>query len=106
MIGVLESRTSLFFDSIEACNFTTFASPALGVPRFPGLLSGTMNFLGARLLSSTGEQLYVSDDFLNGKPLLEILAQPGQYLTTEIKFSSQSDRYRYLFPYGSVPLQD
>ena len=43
-------------------------------------MSGTLNYLGARLLSSTGEQLYASDDYLNGQPLVEVLAQPGQSL--------------------------
>ena len=43
-------------------------------------MSGTLNYLGARLLSSTGEQLYASDDYLNGQPLVEVLAQPGEFL--------------------------
>lgn len=76
-LGVLHARTPSFFDSVEPCNFTTIASPAIGIPRFPGRMSAVLNTLGAKLLSRTGEQLYAGDDYHSGKPLLEVMSQPG-----------------------------
>lgn len=59
-------------------NFTTFASPHLGV-RTPllGWHNHIWNVLGARTLSASGRQLFTVDSFRNtGKPLLEVLAEP------------------------------
>lgn len=78
VVGVLESRSPSLFETVEAVNFTTFASPAIGIPRFPSFVSRATSYLGARILSNTGQQIYVEDDYLNGKPLLELMAQPGE----------------------------
>jgi len=59
-------------------NFTTFASPHLGV-RTPlrGWHNHIWNVLGARTLSASGRQLFTIDNFRDtGKPLLEVLAEP------------------------------
>lgn len=76
-LGALESRQPSFFDVVEPVNFTTFASPAVGVPHFPTYISRLLNWFGPRVLSRSGAQLYATDDFLAGRPLLEVMAQPG-----------------------------
>lgn len=67
------------FNTVEPVNFTTFASPHLGV-RSPktGYQNDTWNWLGSNLLSVSGQQLYLTDNFRDtGRPLLDILADPG-----------------------------
>ncbi|BGP12286.1 hypothetical protein JCM10213_000018 [Rhodosporidiobolus nylandii] len=63
-IGILDSRQPSFFDEITPVNFATFASPAIGIPQYRTFWSSVFRFLGARLLSRTGEQLYEKDRFL------------------------------------------
>ncbi|KAL0253067.1 hypothetical protein SLS55_010517 [Diplodia seriata] len=66
-----------WFDKIEP-NFTTFATPHLGV-RTPliGVWNQMWNVLGARMLSASGRQLFTIDSFRNtGRPLLANLADP------------------------------
>ncbi|TVY31150.1 putative lipase [Lachnellula hyalina] len=73
-IGLLDSKG--FFDKIKPVNFTTFASPHLGV-RTPlrGWHNHVWNVLGARTLSASGRQLFTIDKFRDtGRPLLEVLA--------------------------------
>jgi hypothetical protein len=60
-------------------NFTTFATPHLGV-RTPlkGYHSHIWNVLGARTLSMSGRQLFGIDRFRDtGRPLLAVLADPN-----------------------------
>ncbi|GAA5957391.1 hypothetical protein JCM21900_006886 [Sporobolomyces salmonicolor] len=64
VLGLLDSRTPSFFDSVRPVNFTTFASPAIGIPKYETFWSGVFRFLGARLLSRSGSQLYERDRFL------------------------------------------
>ncbi|KAF9637659.1 protein of unknown function DUF676 hydrolase-like protein [Lasiodiplodia theobromae] len=67
-----------WFDKIEPVNFTTFATPHLGV-RTPllGVWNHLWNVLGARMLSASGRQLFTIDSFRNtGRPLLANLADP------------------------------
>lgn len=66
------------FDRIQPVNFTTFASPHLGV-RTPvtGFPSRLWNVLGARTLSKSGRQMFLVDDFRDtGRPLLAVMADP------------------------------
>ena len=73
-IGLLLSRG--LFDTIQPMNFTTFASPHLGV-RTPnrGYGSQVWNVLGSRTLSASGRQLFLIDSFRDtGRPLISILA--------------------------------
>lgn len=75
-IGLLYSNG--WFDRIEPINFTTFASPHLGV-RTPiiGVHSRLWNVLGSRTLSTSGRQLFSIDSFRDtGRPLLSVLADP------------------------------
>ena len=60
-------------------NFTTFATPHLGV-RTPllGFHNHIWNVLGARTLSTSGRQLFTIDTFRDtGRPLLSVLADPS-----------------------------
>lgn len=75
-IGLLYSNG--WFDRLEPVNFTTFASPHLGV-RTPilGIHSRLWNVLGSRTLSTSGRQLFSIDTFRDtGRPLLCLLADP------------------------------
>ncbi|KAH6019973.1 hypothetical protein HBI83_109190 [Parastagonospora nodorum] len=73
-IGLLYSRG--VFEKIQPVNFTTFATPHLGV-RTPlrGYHSHIWNILGARTLSMSGRQLFGIDKFREtGRSLLSVLA--------------------------------
>ena len=73
-IGLLYSNG--WFKRIQPVNFTTFASPHLGV-RTPGLGTSSQiwNFLGSRTLSTSGRQLFTIDNFRDtNRPLLSVLA--------------------------------
>jgi hypothetical protein len=75
-IGLLYSRG--VFNRIQPVNFTTFATPHLGV-RTPlrGYHSHIWNVLGARTLSMSGRQLFGIDKFRDtGRSLLSVLADP------------------------------
>ncbi|CZS98457.1 hypothetical protein WAI453_005798 [Rhynchosporium graminicola] len=75
-VGLLDSKG--FFEKIKPVNFTTFATPHLGV-RTPlrGWHNHVWNVLGARTLSASGRQLFTIDKFREtGMPLLEVLADP------------------------------
>ena len=75
-IGLLYHKG--WFENISPVNFTTFATPHLGV-RTPitGYSNHIWNVLGARTLSTSGRQLFTVDSFRDtGRPLLSILADP------------------------------
>lgn len=63
LIGLLHSRQPSFFEQVKPINFNTFASPWIGIPKYKTIASQTINFFGARLLSRTGNQLYLIDRF-------------------------------------------
>ncbi|KAG7129083.1 Lipid droplet phospholipase 1 like protein [Verticillium longisporum] len=70
-VGLLYAKGLL--DKLECMNFTTFASPHLGV-RTPlkGWHNHVWNVLGARTLSMSGRQLFTIDKFRDtGRPLLQ-----------------------------------
>ncbi|KAF3009774.1 hypothetical protein E8E13_009765 [Curvularia kusanoi] len=76
-IGLLYHRG--VFEHIQPINFTTFATPHLGV-RTPlrGYTSHVWNVLGARTLSASGRQLFAIDKFRDtGLPILAVLADPN-----------------------------
>ena len=76
VIGLLHSNG--WFSKIEPINFTTFATPHLGVrtPLF-GVQNKIWNLLGSRTLSMSGRQLFTIDIFRNNhQPLLSVLADP------------------------------
>ncbi|CAG7556026.1 unnamed protein product [Fusarium equiseti] len=84
-VGLLYAKGVL--DDLECMNFTTFASPHLGV-RTPlkGWLSNIYNTLGARTLSKSGRQLFTIDSFRDtNRPLLAVLADPDSIFMSGLK---------------------
>lgn len=84
-IGLLFSNG--IFDRVQPVNFTTFATPHLGV-RTPltGRLNHVWNVLGARTLSMSGRQLFTIDQFRDtGRPLLAVLADPESIFIKALK---------------------
>lgn len=107
LVGLLNARTPSFFDAHEPVTFSALASPHLGIPRYsewwatrshtrngnahpppptPSVapdtfISQALSWLGGRLLSRTGEQIYVVDSYseLDERPLLEIMADPSEW---------------------------
>lgn len=77
LLGVLHTRN--FFDTITPVNFTTFATPHVGIPRYPGFMSSIAFKVGPRMLSVSGEQFFHTDGWSNtGRPLLAVMADPTQ----------------------------
>ncbi|KAK3841400.1 MAG: putative serine esterase-domain-containing protein [Linnemannia gamsii] len=62
---------------VEPVYFVTMVTPHLGI-RQPSRSRSTQlfNFLSARMLSRTGEQLQLVDDYLDGKPILLVMSEP------------------------------
>jgi Putative serine esterase (DUF676) len=84
-LGLLHSRG--WFERIRPVNFTTFASPHLGV-RSPlrGYANHIWNVLGARTLCMSGRQLFMIDKFRDtGRPLLSVLADPNSIFIHALK---------------------
>lgn len=77
VVGVLHQRN--FFKNVAPVNFNTIATPHIGLPRYPSLISSLASSLGPKLLSRTGEQFYCADQWSpSGRPLIEVMADPGE----------------------------
>ncbi|KAJ4469573.1 DUF676-domain-containing protein [Lentinula aciculospora] len=74
-------------------NFNTIATPHIGLVRYSTLFSALAHRLGPKLLSRTGEQFYLKDEWVSatsdgdgesniiaGRPLLDILSDPSPNL--------------------------
>ncbi|KAF2817356.1 lipase/serine esteras-like protein [Mytilinidion resinicola] len=95
-IGLLYHKG--YFDKLEPVNFTTFATPHLGV-RTPlvGYHNHIWNVLGARTLSMSGRQLFTIDSFRDtGRPLLSVLADPDSI------FIRALSRFRHKSLYANI----
>ncbi|KAF2239078.1 DUF676-domain-containing protein [Viridothelium virens] len=102
-IGLLYSHG--LFDKIQPINFTTFASPHLGV-RTPkvGLSNQIWNVLGARTLSVSGQQLFTIDSFRDtGRPLLSLLADPSSIFLRGLARFKNRTLYANIVNDRSVP---
>ncbi|BDD57091.1 hypothetical protein MPDQ_000486 [Monascus purpureus] len=90
-LGLLEARGWL--DKLEPVNFTTFATPHVGVrtPN-PGIHCHIWNVLGARTISMSGRQLFMIDSFREtGRPLLSVLADPESiFIRALTRFKNRS----------------
>ncbi|KAI9669975.1 MAG: hypothetical protein M1831_007011 [Alyxoria varia] len=78
-IGLLYSKGHFDDGKMLPVNFTTFATPHLGV-RTPlrGWRNSIFNSLGGRTLSLSGHQMFLIDNFRDtGEPLLSVLAGPN-----------------------------
>lgn len=84
-IGLLNARG--WFEKLEPRNFTTFATPHVGV-RAPlkGWKDDVFNVLGARTISQSGRQIFLIDTFRDtGRPLLSVLADPDSIFIQGLK---------------------
>lgn len=90
VIGLLYSKG--WFSKIEPVNFTTFATPHLGV-RTPilGVHSHFWNILGSRTISTSGRQLFMIDSFRDSKrPILSVLADPNSiFIQALLRFKNR-----------------
>ena len=101
--GLLYSRG--WFEKIRPVNFTTFASPHLGV-RTPlaGYGNHLRNVLGARTLCMSGRQLFMIDQFRDtGRPLLSVLADPGSIFIHALKQFEHRSLYANVVNDRSAP---
>jgi hypothetical protein len=81
LLGVLHQRK--FFENVTPVNFNTFATPHIGLPRYPNFFSALANSLGPKLLSRTGEQFFAVDKWSpSGRSLLAVMADPGARCST------------------------
>ncbi|KAI1793462.1 putative serine esterase-domain-containing protein [Ganoderma leucocontextum] len=77
VVGILHQRG--FFEDVIPVNFNTIATPHIGLPRYRSFISRLFAYFGPKLLSRTGEQFYVIDKWSeNGRPLLEVMADPNR----------------------------
>lgn len=98
------------FETVRPVNFTTFASPHIGLPRYPNLFSKLASKWGPTLLSRTGEQFWSTDSWGGtGKPLLLAMADKSMWLGQSIStrtYTRTTDQVFYqaltLFPNISV----
>ncbi|KAJ5155759.1 hypothetical protein N7492_008562 [Penicillium capsulatum] len=84
-IGLLHAHG--WFEKVEPVNFTTFATPHVGV-RTPlmGMRGYFFNVLGAKTISMSGQQLFMVDSFRDtGRPLLAVLAEPQSVFIQGLK---------------------
>jgi hypothetical protein len=84
-IGLLHAQGWL--EKVEPVNFTTFATPHVGV-RTPlkGIRGQIWNGLGPKTVSMSGQQLFMVDSFRNtGRPLLSVLADPESIFIQGLK---------------------
>ncbi|KAF5234160.1 hypothetical protein FANTH_12262 [Fusarium anthophilum] len=84
-VGLLYAKGIL--EDLECMNFTTFASPHLGVETpHKGWLNNVWNVFGARTLSVSGRQLFTVDKFRDtNRPLLAVLADPDSIFMSGLK---------------------
>jgi hypothetical protein len=103
VVGLL--YTNGFFETLRPINFTTFATPHLGV-RTPklGYRAQTWNYLGSRTLSTSGQQMFLADNFRGtGRPLLSLLADPNSIFLRGLKMFARRSIYANTVNDRSVP---
>ncbi|KAI7869776.1 putative serine esterase-domain-containing protein [Spinellus fusiger] len=76
-LGILHENG--FFNTIEPQAFITFATPHMGV-RSPSssIQASVFNFLCSHMVSHSGEQLQLQDNFHQGRPLIEVISDPEE----------------------------
>lgn len=93
------------FDKLQPTNFTTFATPHLGV-RSPttGYGGNIWNTLGAKTLSTSGAQMFLADNFRDtGKPLLSVLAESNSIFIKGLRLFKNKSVYANTMNDRSVP---
>ncbi|KAI1820418.1 putative serine esterase-domain-containing protein [Xylaria intraflava] len=102
-VGLLYAKGVL--DQVQPVNFTTFATPHLGV-RTPlrGWYNDVWNKIGANVLSQSGRQLFIVDEFRDtGRPLLSIIADPDSIFIMGLKKFQRRTLYANVVNDRSVP---
>lgn len=102
-IGLLYSKG--WFEKIKPINFTTFATPHLGV-RTPlrGYHSQLWNAFGARTLSISGRQLFTIDTFRDtNRPILSVLADPSSIFIRALSEFKTRNLYANIINDRSAP---
>ncbi|KXS96758.1 hypothetical protein AC578_5335 [Pseudocercospora eumusae] len=102
-IGLLYS--SGLFKRVKPINFTTFATPHLGV-RAPtrGWRSTLFNSMGPRTLSTSGQQMFLVDSFREtGRPLLSLLSDPNSIFVKGLAMFKNKWLYANTINDRSVP---
>ena len=102
-IGLLYSKG--WFKKIKPINFTTFATPHLGVKTpLLGVQYTIFNFLGSRTLSASGRQLFQVDTFRDtNRPILSVLADPGSIFMLALAQFSHRVLYANIINDRSAP---
>jgi len=93
------------FDKLQPVNFTTFATPHLGV-RTPSAGFGGQfwNNVGSKTLSTSGAQMFIADTFRDsGKPLLAVLADPDSIFIRGLRLFKNKSVYANTINDRSVP---
>lgn len=93
------------FEDIEPINFTTFATPHLGI-RTPklGYRAYLWNIVGSRTLSTSGQQMFTVDDFREtGRPLLSIMADQNSIFMQGLRLFKKCSLYANIINDRSVP---
>lgn len=93
------------FDKLQPINFTTFATPHLGV-RTPSTGFGGQfwNNVGSKTLSTSGAQMFLADTFRDsGKPLLAVLADPDSIFIRGLRLFKKKSVYANTINDRSVP---
>ncbi|KAI4245607.1 MAG: hypothetical protein L6R40_002408 [Gallowayella cf. fulva] len=102
-IGLLYSKG--WFEKIKPVNFTTFATPHLGV-RTPlrGYHSHLWNAFGSRTLSASGRQLFTIDTFRDtNRPILSVLADPNSIFVRALSLFKHRNLYANIINDRSAP---
>ncbi|KAK3673471.1 hypothetical protein LTR78_006705 [Recurvomyces mirabilis] len=103
VVGLLYKNA--IFETLKPMNFATFATPHLGV-RTPrnGYRAQTWNFLGSRTLSTSGQQMFLTDNFREtGRPLLAVMADPNSIFVRGLSMFQQRSVYANTINDRSVP---
>ena len=93
------------FEKLQPVNFTTFATPHLGV-RTPttGWKGAFWNNLGSRTLSTSGRQMFLIDSFRDtGRPLLATLADANSIFMRGLRMFKNKSLYANTINDRSVP---
>ncbi|WWC59357.1 uncharacterized protein I303_101909 [Kwoniella dejecticola CBS 10117] len=105
LVGLLHSRQPSFFDKHRPISFSTISTPHYGIPKYNTLLSRVLSYLGARIMSRSGEQLYVADNYSDEdqRPLLEIMADPRSIFYQGLEKFERLEIYASAINDHSVP---
>jgi hypothetical protein len=93
------------FKTVEPVNFTTFATPHIGI-RTPkrGWRANLWNTMGSRTLSTSGQQMFLMDTFRDsGRPLLSILADQKSIFMRGLRMFKSKILYANTMNDRSVP---